>query len=769
MKKGEQLQPLFLDGESLELVSVELDGELLPDSAYDISEVGLTLKEPKNHFTLKIVNLVNPESNKSLEGLYKSGDMFCTQCEAEGFRRITYFMDRPDVMTVYRTTLIADKDAYPVLLSNGNPVKSGNLDGNRHYAVWEDPFKKPTYLFALVAGDLGLVTGNYRTKSGKDVELRVYCDKGIEDKCDFTIQSLQQSMRWDEERWGLEYDLDIYMIVAVDSFNMGAMENKGLNIFNSKYVLATPETATDSTYASIQAIVGHEYFHNWTGNRVTCRDWFQLTLKEGLTVFRDQEFSSDLNSRPAERVNNMLGLKSSQFIEDSGPNAHSIKPKAYMDINNFYTATVYSKGSEVIRMYHTLLGEAGFRKGMDKYFELFDGQAVTTEDFLHAMSTANDNYDFTHFSKWYDQAGTPLLQISDDYSEERKEYSLKIKQINKPTAGQEEKFPLFMPFKIGLLDGEGNDIRLTSKSAMSQISDSIVHISKDEETFVFSEVNEKPVVSLNRDFSAPVNIDYAYSEDELAFLMANDSDDVARYNACQILFEKVLLDIIDSENKNFKVSEIFFKAFSAAFKDSSWDNQIKALALRIPSAGILAQRFETIDYVKIQDAIDFLADEVAKYCRPDILALYNTINLSKPYVFQEKDVGERAIANLLISYLGRLENSGEANLSENQFKTASNMTLKLGAFKSIVHNELDFSEEAIERFYEEHKAFDASLQEWMRVICSNPKEGALLRMEKFYLFPSLIKQSPTMCMLLSELFQQIIVTFTQKMAVVIAF
>lgn len=732
LKEGKTSEPLVLDGEEIKLGSIEVDGEVLPEDAYELTSETLTIFSPKEKFNLKIVNFINPEANKALEGLYKSGSMFCTQCEAEGFRRITYFMDRPDVMTTYKTKIIADKKEYPVLLSNGNPISSGDLDGGKHFVEWEDPFKKPTYLFALVGGDLGVVKGTYKTMSGRDVELRVYCDKGNEDKCDYTIESLIESMKWDEYRWGLEYDLDIYMIVAVDSFNMGAMENKGLNIFNSKYVLATPETATDSTYASIQGIVGHEYFHNWTGNRVTCRDWFQLTLKEGLTVFRDQEFSSDLNSRPAVRVENMNGLKVAQFVEDAGPNAHPIKPKAYMDINNFYTSTVYSKGSEVIRMYHTLLGEEGFRKGIDKYFELFDGMAVTTEDFLHAMSVANNDYDFSHFSKWYDQAGTPLLKISGEYNESEKTYSLAVKQINKPTSGQPDKIPLFMPFKLGLIASNGNDMALELDGTHPQLSEGIVHISKDQETFTFKNVIEKPILSLNRDFSAPVNIDFNYSEDDLAFLMAYDSDLVARYSACQMLFEKVVLDRIEAikSGKEYTPSDLFFSSIEKAFADLEFENEIKASSLSLPSPAIIAQKFEVIDYVAIQDALDFVKQSIIDKCRETLVSLYKGLDLSGPYVFSPENVGVRSMANVLADYLTLSSNEADIDLVYGQYKSANNMTSKLGAFSALSKNGTKYADEVSEDFYQSNKHFDSSLQEWMRVMSRGTSDGALDRLEK---------------------------------------
>ncbi|MGZ3857443.1 MAG: aminopeptidase N, partial [Bacteriovorax sp.] len=452
-----EVAPLVLNGEELTLKSVALNGKQLGSGDYQIEGELLTIKDVPSEFTLEIENVINPEANKTLDGLYKSGSIFCTQNEPEGFRRITYYVDRPDNMAKFTTKIIADKKLYPVLLSNGNPIARGDLEGGLHYVTWEDPFKKPSYLYALVAGDLGSIKDTYKTKSGRTVALEIYCDKGNEDKCHHAMESLKKSMKWDEDRFGLEYDLDIYMIVAVDAFNMGAMENKGLNIFNSAYVLANPKTATDANFYGIESVIGHEYFHNWTGNRVTCRDWFQLTLKEGLTVFRDQEFSADMNSRNVERIQSVMALRAAQFAEDAGPTSHPIKPSTYIEINNFYTATVYEKGAEVIRMIQTLLGVDGFRRGMDKYFELFDGQAVRTEDFIHAMSVANNNFDFTQFKNWYSQNGTPKVLASTSYDTAKKQFKLTIEQ-HLPENTIPGALPFHIPFKVGLVGSNGSDI-----------------------------------------------------------------------------------------------------------------------------------------------------------------------------------------------------------------------------------------------------------------------------------------------------------------------
>ena len=522
------VSPLVLNGEELTLKSVTLNGKKLSATEYVIANDLLTIVDAPNEFTLEIENSINPEANKTLDGLYKSGTIFCTQNEPEGFRRITYYIDRPDNMAKFTTKIIADKKLYPVLLSNGNPTARGDLEGGKHFVTWEDPFKKPSYLYALVAGDLGSIKDTYKTTSGRVVALEIYCDKGNEDKCYHAMESLKKSMKWDEDRFGLEYDLDIYMIVAVDAFNMGAMENKGLNIFNSAYVLANPKSATDGNFYGIESVIGHEYFHNWTGNRVTCRDWFQLTLKEGLTVFRDQEFSADLNSRNVERIQSVLGLRSHQFAEDAGPTSHPIKPESYMEINNFYTSTIYEKGAEVIRMIQTLLGVDGFRKGMDKYFELFDGQAVRTEDFIFAMSEANNKFDFTQFKNWYNQNGTPMVNATTQYDSAKKQFKLTLTQtLPKNTIANAQ--PFHIPFKVGLVGSNGSD--LVNKT---------LELKKESEEFIFDNINERPIASLNRDFSAPIKLGSDLSFNDQIFLMAHDSDSFNRFEATQVVATKIM-------------------------------------------------------------------------------------------------------------------------------------------------------------------------------------------------------------------------------------
>lgn len=721
---------LVLDGKGLELVSVSIDGRRLEAGSYELGEETLTLTNLPGEFTLEIENTFSPEKNTELEGLYLSGTMLCTQCEAEGFRRITYFMDRPDVMTNYRTKLIASKDEYPVLLSNGNPVESGDLEDGKHFVVWEDPFKKPTYLFAVVAGDLGLVKGSFTTRSGREIDLRVYCDKGNESRCEYTLECLKKSMKWDEERFDLEYDLDIYMIVAVDSFNMGAMENKGLNIFNSKYVLASPETATDTTYFNIEAIVGHEYFHNWTGNRVTCRDWFQLTLKEGLTVFRDQEFSSDLNSRASVRISDMAKLKSRQFVEDAGPNAHPIKPKSYMDINNFYSSTVYEKGSEVIRMYHTLLGEEGFQKGMKRYFELYDGMAVTTEEFLHAMSVANNNYDFSHFSMWYDQSGTPTVSVKSSYDASAKELTLRLSQSTKPTKDQAEKIPLYFPFGIGLVAESGNDIPLTLKEPTSlnqDLSRGFLVLSKEEETFVFTGIEEKPTLSVNRNFSAPVLVDIDYSWEELVHLISNDSDPVARYSAVQIAHERVLKSLyksFTSETDKPLIPREYFSALKTLLQDESVDDEFKALSLTLPSGGPLSLTIAPVDFTALSSCYEKLTEETGKALKKVSEKIVRSADLNKPYSFNPHDVGKRAVYGVCAKILCASGDEALIDLVHDRYLESKNMTDIMSNFSALVSQNTKYLEKVSDHFYEKHKKFGVLVQEWMKVLCSVKKQGA---------------------------------------------
>ncbi|HAO33125.1 MAG TPA: aminopeptidase N, partial [Candidatus Competibacteraceae bacterium] len=560
--------PLVLDGQQLELLSLALDGVSLPVDRYRVDADRLTLLDPPEAFDLAAITRIRPRDNAALEGLYQSSGNFCTQCEAEGFRKITYFLDRPDVMAVFTTTLVADRVRYPVLLSNGNRTGGGDLDGGRHWATWHDPFPKPCYLFALVAGQLDVVEDRFITRSGREVDLRIYVEPRNLDQCQHAMESLKQAMAWDEQRFGLEYDLDLYQIVAVGDFNMGAMENKGLNIFNTKYVLAKPETATDADYQGILGVIGHEYFHNWTGNRVTCRDWFQLSLKEGLTVFRDQEFSADLGSRGVERIEDVRILRGSQFPQDAGPMAHPIRPESYIEINNFYTVTVYNKGAEVVRMIQTLLGREGFRRGMGLYFQRHDGQAVTCDDFVAAMADAN-GADLTQFKRWYHQAGTPELTVSDAYDPVSRRYTLTVRQYCPPTPGQPDKEPFHIPLALGLLDAEGRDLPLRLEGeAAPGATQRVLELREPEQLFHFIDVPARPVPSLLRGFSAPVKLISEESEADLRFRLAHDRDDFNRWDAGHTLALRTILGLVEDRrlNREPRLPESFSAAFERALQ-----------------------------------------------------------------------------------------------------------------------------------------------------------------------------------------------------------
>ncbi|MDN5936164.1 MAG: aminopeptidase N, partial [Nitrosospira sp.] len=590
--------PLILQGEALELLAIKLDGQILTEQHYQRNEESLTLPQVPERFTLEIETRIHPQDNTTLSGLYLSEGNFCTQCEADGFRRITYFLDRPDVMARYTTTIVADKTRYPVLLSNGNLVAQGEWDSGRHFAQWHDPFPKPSYLFALVAGDLACIEDEFVTLSSRQVALRMYVQPHNRDQCTHAMASLKQAMAWDEKVYGREYDLDIYMIVAVDDFNMGAMENKGLNIFNSKYILAKPETATDTDYQNIEGVIAHEYFHNWSGNRVTCRDWFQLSLKEGFTVFRDQQFSADRISPTVKRIQNVNRLRTYQFREDAGPMAHPVRPESYVEVNNLYTLTVYEKGAEIVRILYHLLGPERFRKGTDLYFERYDGQAVTTDDFVNALEEAN-SADFSQFRLWYQQSGTPELHINRAYDSQARTYTLKVKQTCPPTPGQSQKAPFHIPLAMGLLDSQGHDLPLRLSHETETVAGArVLELRKEEETFVFSDIPCEPVPSLLRGFSAPVKLHLDLSDTERCFLLAQDSDRFNRWEAGQQLAANrlvaALLEGLDAAA--FALDAPFVEAMRAVLRHPGLDAGFKELALTLPSESLLAERLgEDVD------------------------------------------------------------------------------------------------------------------------------------------------------------------------------
>lgn len=722
-RNADSATPLVLNGEELKLISLKINGEKFTDYVQDNEAHSLTLNNVPAKFTLEIENEINPETNKTLDGLYKSGTIFCTQNEPEGFRRITFYIDRPDNMAKFTTKIIADKKLYPVLLCNGNPIAKGDLPDGKHFVTWEDPFKKPSYLYALVAGDLGLVKDTYKTMSGRTVALEIYCDKGNEDKCHHAMESLKKSMKWDEDRFGLEYDLDIYMIVAVDAFNMGAMENKGLNIFNSAYVLADQKSATDSNFFGIESVIGHEYFHNWTGNRITCRDWFQLTLKEGLTVFRDQEFSADMNSRSVERIQSVQKLRMAQFSEDAGPTSHPIKPSTYMEINNFYTATIYEKGAEVIRMIQTLLGVDGFRRGMDKYFELFDGQAVRTEDFIHSMSIANDNFDFTQFKNWYGQNGTPLLNATSKYDAGKKTFTLTLKQ-SPPVNAAPGALPYHMPVRVGLIGPDGKDM-----------ANKVLELKNPTQDFVFENINARPIASINRDFSAPVKLATDLSFNDQLFLMANDSDSFNRFEAAQVVAQKIMLDMIEDlkDKKSLSLNPEYIAAYGKLLKDESIDEAFRALSMTLPGEGLLHQEQAVIYYAETETVRDFMMKTLATHHHEVLFKLYKSVDQGNVYKLDPKSMGQRDLKGRCLELLALVENDLYKDLAFKQFTAATNMTDELSALSTLAHSNSPQRSVALQTFYTKWKHETLVMQKWLTVQAQVSREETfeeVLRLEK---------------------------------------
>lgn len=737
---------LVLNGEQMKLLSVKLEDKVLTANEYNLTDEVLEIFAVPERFTLEIENEINPEANKALEGLYKSGNIFCTQNEPEGFRRITYYIDRPDVMAKFTTKVIGDKLRFPVLLSNGNPIARGDLEGGQHYVEWQDPFPKPSYLYSLVAGDLGVIKDTYKTVSGRKIDLEIYCDKGNEDKCHHAMLSLKNSMRWDEETYGLEYDLDIYMIVAVDSFNMGAMENKGLNIFNSAYVLAKPETATDANFLGIEGVIGHEYFHNWTGNRITCQNWFQLTLKEGLTVFRDQNFSADMNSKLVKRIEDVMRLKAAQLPEDAGPNAHPIKPNQYMEINNFYTATVYEKGSEVIRMIETFLGKQGFRKGMDKYFELFDGQAVRTEDFLHAMSVANNHFDFSQFENWYHQAGTPELKIQGRFDSAAKTYTLTVEQSCRPTPGQEVKKPYHLPLALGLVDKNGKDMTLSLKdsSHQPQVKDGILHIRKEKEEFVFTGIEVNPVLSVNRNFSAPVNVRMEQSLDDRIFLLAHDSDGFNRYEAGQIIATNMILSLMKDyrAGKTLSLDSKYVEAYGKLLADETLDPSFKAYCLALPPEMVLHGEQTTLDVEATHVARKFVRKTLAQAHKVKLQDIYQKMNKGGEYKVDSLSMGQRALKNTALGMLMSLGDQETFDLCERQYNSATNMTDESAALTFMADSDHPKRQESLQKFYNKWKHEPLVMQKWLSFQASSSRKDTLEVVRKLEKDPVFDKTVP---------------------------
>jgi len=718
--------PLFLFGEQLTLRSITVNSESF--SNYKLVEGGIELFDLPSTFTLLIETEINPLANKAFEGLYKSGDAFCTQCEAEGFRRITYYLDRPDILAKFTTKISADKTLYPSLLSNGNRVDGGDLENGRHFVKWVDPFPKPAYLFALVAGKFDCLTDSFITKSGRTVALELFVDEGNLDKTAHAMLSLKNSMKWDEERFNLEYDLDIYMIVAVDFFNMGAMENKGLNVFNSKFVLANSQSATDQDYLGIEAVIGHEYFHNWTGNRITCRDWFQLSLKEGLTVFRDQEFSSDMGSRTVNRIANVKIMRNHQFAEDAGPMSHPIRPASVMEMNNFYTVTVYDKGSEVIRMLHTLLGEDKFQQGMALYVERHDGQAVTCDDFVAAMTDAS-GIDLTLFKRWYSQSGTPQVNVTDHFDVTSNSYQITLKQKNLATADQSKKQPLHIPVDIELLDKQGNAIDLGHGQTTKVLS-----LTQKEQTFVFENLQEKPVPCVFRGFSAPVKYQYAYSDEQLLHLISFASDEFSRWDAGQTLFNKYLVKNVVSKQagKGFSLPALFIDAFKTVLTSDTLDSALIADMFEFISESGAMELFESVDIDILHEARNYIIKQLANELQSEFVTVYSNNQSNGEYQPNTADIALRKLANCSLSYIAKADKVLANELVLTQIASANNMTDHLAALQAANSGLLDCRESVMSNFDDKWFENGLVMDKWFALQASLSSPSVLTNIEALF-------------------------------------
>ncbi|GAB2273903.1 Puromycin-sensitive aminopeptidase [Dionaea muscipula] len=731
--------PLILDGQDLKLISIKVNGEVLKEGEFQLDSRHLRLRSPPSvTFTIEIVTEIYPDKNTSLEGLYKTSGNFCTQCEAEGFRKITFYQDRPDIMAKYTVRIEADKALYPILLSNGNLTEQGDLEGGKHFAVWEDPFKKPSYLFALVAGQLVSRDDTFITRSGRKVSLRIWTPEQDFPKTAHAMYSLKAAMKWDEDVFGLEYDLDLFNIVAVPDFNMGAMENKSLNIFNSKLVLASPETATDVDYAAILGVIGHEYFHNWTGNRVTCRDWFQLSLKEGLTVFRDQEFSSDMGSRTVKRI-----------ADDAGPMAHPVRPHSYIKMDNFYTGKsfYFTLGAEVVRMYKTLLGCQGFRKGMDLYFKRHDGQAVTCEDFFAAMRDAND-VDFANFLLWYSQAGTPRVKVTSSYSAESRSFSLKFSQEVPATPGQPVKEPMFIPVAVGLLDSSGKDMPLSSvyhdgvlqsiTSNGQPVLTTILRVTKKEEEFVFSNVSERPIPSLLRGYSAPVHLESDLSDIDLFFLLAHDSDEFNRWEAGQVLARKLMLNLVADyqQNKPLVLNSKFVDGIRSILTDSSLDKEFIVKAITMPDEGEIMDMMDVADPDAVHAVRVFIRNQLASELKNEFLSMVKENRSSEQYVFDHPNKARRALKNISLGYLASLNTPEFTELALHEYKTATNMTEQFAALATLSRNPGTIRDDALADFYSKWQHEFLVVTKWFALQATSDIPGNVENVRKLLNHPA---------------------------------
>ncbi|MGA7536421.1 MAG: aminopeptidase N [Candidatus Rickettsiella isopodorum] len=737
-------KPLVLQGENCELIFIKLDGRLLSNSDYQLKGNELIIFQVPDQFNLEIENRIKPKENTALSGLYVSRGIFCTQCEAEGFRRITYFLDRPDVLARYTTTIIADKKKYPILLSNGNKITQQDLENNQHSVTWEDPFKKPSYLFALVAGDLEYSQNEFVTQSQRKINLQIFSEKGEKNKCHHAMESLKKAMRWDEQAYGREYDLDIFMIAVIDDFNMGAMENKGLNIFNAQTILADPSSATDVDYSYITKVVGHEYFHNWTGNRITCRDWFQLSLKEGLTVFREQEFSESIGNPATERINTVRQLRAMQFAEDAGPLAHPVQPDSYIEINNFYTMTVYEKGAEIIRMMKVLVDPELFRKGMDDYFTVHDGQAVTIEDFVKSIEKGS-GYDLQQFRRWYKQSGTPELQVDYHYSPEEKTFDLILKQHSPATPGQPTKKPFYIPLVMALFNPAGQAIDLQLVGDDTPLgTQCTLKLRESEHVFQFVNVDVKPIPSLLRNFSAPVKLKVKYSDKDLAFLMQSDTDGFNRWDAAQELASRIVLRRIQSSStlEDSAVSELFkgYKILFAEDKQNSKD--LLAELLSLPSEAAFSEQMPIIDIDGIHEEREWLRFQCAKKLENNFLHCYQACHDLKPYVFDKQSVTNRRLANISLTYLMLLQDPNVHHLCVNHYKKADNLTDRIVALSEIVNHNLSQRDRFLKEFYEKNSANSLVVCKWLAIQARAPLPDTLHQVKKLLKHPAFDWKNP---------------------------
>ena len=725
---GKDAGPLVLDGELLSLDGIALNGKPLSEDAYALDDVSLTIhKVPARAFTLTLDTTINPEANKALQGLYRSRGVFCTQCEAEGFRRITFFPDRPDVLATYTCRLEADRTLAPILLANGNPTERGRLKGGRHYAVWHDPHPKPSYLFALVGGDLGHIASTFKTASGHKVDLKIYVEHGKENRAHWAMDSLKRSMRWDEERFGREYDLDVFNIVAVSDFNMGAMENKGLNTFNDRLILASPDTATDDAFARIESVVAHEYFHNWTGNRITCRDWFQLCLKEGLTVYRDQEFSADERSATVQRIQDVRMLRATQFAEDSGPLAHPVRPESYIEINNFYTATVYEKGAELVRMIATILGREAFRAGMDLYFKRHDGQAATIEDFITCFEEAA-GHDLSHFKLWYSQAGTPELVCSLAYDAQKKTAEMQVEQVLRPTPGETRKKPLHIPVKVGLIGGNGQELALIRDTGEA-LEDNVLHVTRRTETFRFKDVPSPPVPSILRGFSAPVNLTLSLSDGDLAFLMAHDKDLFNRWQAANTYATRTLVEMVRRLRKGERAAACataFARELDAAVGAPDLEPAYVAELLKLPSQGDIAREIgRNVDPGLIFRAHRQLARSVGSVLGDRIEAIYRATRDGGAFSPDAASAGRRALGNAALTLLTARGRADDVDRLSDHFFKARNMTEQAHALMLIAGRTGPLRDEALAHFHDQWKDDHLVIDTWFAAQAQAPLRGAL--------------------------------------------